>query len=263
MNMLHDLDISYFIQDIENYIKIREQEGNKISFFGGYSKNDKLAVASKLLSFLKGLNVDFSNQEISILRNGRLGEICKKFAKGHGFSSVTNLFCSDNFKIIDIVVDNYFKIIYEIVEHSSQHGIANCSQTANRISEKLSDGRIHSPTFRERFPGKSVKVFEYYLGKKPEEFLININMFLGEGQHCQVFAGMVGYVKEKIKMGHYFNAIKILGQVKLIDTYKGWSKESWLNESWKNPEKYSEGFYDFFTSKPEISCYSWGKRTIK
>lgn len=68
---------------------------------------------------------------------------------------------------------------------------------------------------------------------------------------------MTGYFKEKIGIRHVFNAIKLKGRVKLIDTYKGWSLNSWLNQSWEYPEKFLQSFKNFEVSIPEMSFYAW------
>lgn len=153
---------------------------------------------------------------------------------------------------------DYLQIIYQIVNDSSCHGLGNCTQTTKRITEKLAKGTVEPISITERFPGNDTgREINNYLGETPEEFWENINNFLEEGQHCQVSASMVGYVYEKIGIGHVFNALKLEGKVKLIDTYKGWSSDSWLNQSWTDPETFLKSFEGFEASNPEISFYAW------
>ena len=154
---------------------------------------------------------------------------------------------------------NYCQIIYEIVKNSAQWGIGNCTQTANRVTYRLSTGKTNIPSFRERLPGNELRDCCYKLGSRPEEFLVNIKPLLGEGYHCQIVADMVGSVKKMLSIRHVFNAIKILGEVKFVDTYRGWSREMWLNESWNDPETFLNSFYDFYISEPEICYYAWKK----
>ena len=155
---------------------------------------------------------------------------------------------------------DYLQIIYKIANDSSCYGLGNCTQTTKRITQKLSTGVIDPVSFRERFPGNDTdREPQYELGETPEEFWQNINKFLGEGQHCQVFTSMTGYLKEKMGIEHVFNAIKLEGIVKLIDTYKGWSSNSWLNQSWNDPETFLQSFKNFEVSTPEMSFYAWKK----
>ena len=163
-----------------------------------------------------------------------------------------------NFEYLKLEESDYLQIIYKIANDSSCYGLGNCTQTTKRITQKLSTGKVNPISFRERFPGNDTgRESEYELGTTPEEFWEKINEFLGEGQHCQVFASMVGYLKEKVGIGHAFNAIKLEGSVKLIDTYKGWSYNSWLNQSWNDPKTFLQSFKDFKVSKPEMSYYAW------
>lgn len=165
-----------------------------------------------------------------------------------------------NLKYLEMKESDYLGLIYKIANDSSCYGLGNCTQTTKRITQKLSTGAVAPISFREKFPGKlsdTGREFEYNLGQTPEEFWKNINLFLGEGQHCQLHVNMVGYLKEKIGIEHVFNAIKIEGSVKLIDTYKGWSYNSWLNQSWNDPENFIKSFKYFRASKPEMSHYAW------
>mgnify|MGYP006167953341 CR=1 FL=1 len=155
---------------------------------------------------------------------------------------------------------DYIQIIYKIANDSSCYGLGNCMKTTKRITQKLSTGAVDPISFSDRFPGNiedTGREIEYNLGETPEEFWNKINEFLGEGQHCQVFVNMVGYLKEKAGISHFFNAIKLEGNVKLIDTYKGWSYNSWLNQSWNNPKNFIQSFKNFEVSRPEMSFYAW------
>ena len=148
---------------------------------------------------------------------------------------------------------DYVELIYQIVQDSARYGIGNCTQTTRRITEKLATGKISDDKewkpflyhqIRDRFPGSETgRRIQFDGGQTGSELLMKLNTYLGEGQHCQVSASMKGKLKEKLGIGHVFNAMKLEGKVRIIDTYKGWSRKSWLNQSWNSPEVFLKLFF--------------------
>ncbi|WP_150467678.1 hypothetical protein [Francisella sp. SYW-9] len=98
MKQLSQLDILSFAIDLQAYLTLRSSEGNKKTIFGKYNKTDKLDASKKLLALLEGKDISFTDNEISIIRNGRLGNLCRKFAKKHGFTTLREFLKSIEFK---------------------------------------------------------------------------------------------------------------------------------------------------------------------
>lgn len=98
MKHISELQILSFAIDLQAYMKLRSSEDNKKTIFGRYDKTDKLNVSKKLLTLLEGGDIKFTDNEISILRNGRLGNLCRKFAKKHGFTTLREFLKSIEFK---------------------------------------------------------------------------------------------------------------------------------------------------------------------
>jgi hypothetical protein len=109
-----EMDMLAFAIDIQAYIKFRSlQKGDKNSIFGQHTKTEKLDAAKKLFKLLQGEIIVFSRAEISTIRNGRLGDICrmhtKKKNRYHSLSDFliyyrTNLY-SEESRIEDLSVD--------------------------------------------------------------------------------------------------------------------------------------------------------------
>lgn len=98
MKQISELKILSFAIDLQAYMKLRSSEDNKKTIFGIYDKTDKLDASKKLLNLLEGKDIKFTDNEISILRNGRLGNLCRKFAKKHGFTTLREFLKSLEFK---------------------------------------------------------------------------------------------------------------------------------------------------------------------
>jgi len=153
---------------------------------------------------------------------------------------------------------DYLELIYDLVNDSSVYGLGNCVRTTKRVSQKLSTGEVDPISAFDRFPGNDTGMkIKWKAGFTGQDLLNILDSSLADGQHCQVEANMNGVLHKKIGIAHVFNAMKLEGKIKLIDTYKGWSKSSWLNQSWHNPEEFLKSFEDFSMSDPALSVYSW------
>ena len=95
---MDQLKILAFAIDIQAYMKLRSSENNKNSIFGRYNKTEKLDASNKLLKLLQGENIILSSSDISTIRDGRLGNLCRTFAKHNGFATLRDFLKSEKLK---------------------------------------------------------------------------------------------------------------------------------------------------------------------
>lgn len=128
MKQISELQILSFAIDLQAYMKLRSSEDNKKTIFGRYNKTDKLDASNKLLTLLEGEDIKFTDMEISILRNGRLGNFCRKFAKKHGFTTLREFLKSIEFKNytsknishnLKVDTHNYTKLLSENIKNNN------------------------------------------------------------------------------------------------------------------------------------------------
>ena len=101
---------------ILGYILIREKENKYTSIFGRYSKQEKISAAQKLLQYLEIKETRngcyFTKHEISCIRDGRLGKICREFVKKNNiFKNVRDLLDNENKKYI--ILSNNIDLKYD------------------------------------------------------------------------------------------------------------------------------------------------------
>ncbi|APS57747.1 hypothetical protein AVI52_11165 [Piscirickettsia salmonis] len=82
-------------------------------------------------------------------------------------------------------------------------------------------------------PRISKKQFFYHFkdGEAPLKALMHT---LNEGQHVQVSAD----IAHLTCINHVFNAIKLEGEIKLIDNYQTWPNPPWLQQAWYHPKEF-------------------------
>lgn len=161
-------------------------------------------------------------------------------------------------------------LLYEMLQTAVIRGIGNCTQVCNQVADFLKTGVMPIAGWRNRLPALStnreidIDISETYesnelgdTGKSDtEKLLCVLDGLLKEGEHVQVGGKMVGRVYEMLGIGHRFNAIKIDGEVKIIDCYQGVSSEPWLKQAWSQPEDFLSHFSNFRISDPEESQLS-------
>ena len=82
--MAQDEKITKVIRQIESYIDMRTLEPRKLNWYGRYNKDNKISAAESVISHILGNNQMPLNQ-IDCARQGRLGDICRFFAKEYGY----------------------------------------------------------------------------------------------------------------------------------------------------------------------------------
>jgi hypothetical protein len=127
MNQMNQLKILSFAIDIQAYMKLRSSENdNTNSIFGWYNKTEKLDASNKLLRLLEGENIVLSGSDISIIRNGRLGDLCRAFAKNNGFATLRDFLNSAELKQytkenisskLTVDVDDHAKYLSSQIKH--------------------------------------------------------------------------------------------------------------------------------------------------
>ncbi|OAJ32952.1 hypothetical protein [Piscirickettsia salmonis] len=118
---------------------------------------------------------------------------------------------------------DYLDLIYQKILNTQRPGIGNCVQAANRVSHLLNTGTDLAESYLQRLPRISKNQFFYHF--KDGEILLKALMHnLDEGQHVQVSAN----IAHLIGINHVFNAIKLEGEIKLIDNYQTWPNPPWL-----------------------------------
>ncbi|OAJ33120.1 hypothetical protein [Piscirickettsia salmonis] len=157
---------------------------------------------------------------------------------------------------------DHLDFIYKKITNTQRRGIGNCTQASNRVRHLLNTGQDLEGSFWQRLPGFSDKEFIVKYEGDGAQFISLLSEYLQEGQHVQVCADMKGYIHEAVSSDHVFNAIKLEGQIKIIDNYQGWSTSPWLNQAWNDPTIFLKYFKNFYTSMPENSYFTWKKSEI-
>lgn len=147
MKQLSQLDILSFAIDLQAYLKLRSSEGNKHTIFGRYDKTDKLNASNKLLGLLEGKDTNFTDNEISTIRDGRLGNLCRRFAKKHGFLTLREFLQSLEFKDytnknisrdLKVNIDGYTKSLSENIKNMNYKTKDNLWEEARMLQSNQS-----------------------------------------------------------------------------------------------------------------------------
>lgn len=158
------------------------------------------------------------------------------------------------------------ELLYEMLQEAVIRGIGNCTQVSNYVAEFLINGEMPIVGWRNSFPGfrpdANISVSQAYALNEdilPEteteskQLLYLLESLLDEGQHLQLIGNMVGRTYETLNINHVFNAIKIDGEIRIIDCYQGLSSEPWLIQAWHEPDDFLSHFKNFTISKAKES----------
>ena len=141
---------------------------------------------------------------------------------------------------------NLIRLIYKNIQESQVWGLDNCVNCAIRIQKFLQTGIMSEKKIIDRFPNSNEVKMQY--SAEFNDLMGCLYSFLEENQHVLVNGTLKSCGSE-----HLFNAIKINGTIKLIDTYQGFHINSWFEKAWNEPDEFLTLFKSFYFSKPKDS----------
>lgn len=107
MNFILARNIEQFVTLLREYkqLRLNEAKGNKVhkkSFIGRYNVTQKIVATDELIAYVNGdqqtavkngklINIDYIHKHTNTIRDGRLGDIVRKFAKENRFKNVRQM----------------------------------------------------------------------------------------------------------------------------------------------------------------------------